>query len=64
MDFKNIDEFSILEAFKKRKKLKNWKASGPVKVSTTIIKDVAELISKALAMIFYSSFTNEIFPVT
>ena len=43
-------------------KLKNGKAAGPDKVSTTIIKDVGDLVSKPLTMIFNSSLMYGVFP--
>ena len=42
--------------------MKNGKATGPDKIPTTIIKDVGDIITKLLTMIFNSSLTNGVFP--
>ncbi len=59
MEFKNIGDICLLNAVKI---LKNGKAPGPDKLPTTIVKDLADLISKPLSMIFNSSFAIRIFP--
>ena len=59
MVFKSVDETHMANAIRK---LKNGKAAGPDKVSTTIIKDVGDLISKPLTMIFNSSLMGGVFP--
>ena len=46
------------------KNLKNGKAAGPDKIPTTVIKDVGDVITKLLTMIFNSSLTNGVFPDT
>ena len=50
-----IDENYILDAINQ---LKNGKASGPDKVSITIVKDVKDLIAKPLEIIFNDSVIN------
>ena len=55
MKLKTIDDAFILNAIKQ---LKNGKAAGPDKVPITVVKDVADLLSKPLSMIFNSSLTN------
>ena len=59
MIFGTIDENYILDAISQ---LKNGKASGPDKVSITIIKDVKDLIAKPLKIIFNDSVINGVFP--
>ena len=59
MEFKTVDDVFILNAIKQ---LKNGKAAGPDKVPTTIVKDVGDLVSKPLSMIFNSSLANGMFP--
>ena len=59
MIFGTIDENYILDAISQ---LKNGKASGPDKVSITIIKDVKDLIAKPLKIIFNDSLINGAFP--
>ena len=59
MVFKTIDETYMGNAIRK---LMNGKASGPDGVPTTIIKDVRDLITKPLTMIFNSSLMNGVFP--
>ena len=49
MTFKTINETLMRNAIKK---LKNGKAAGPDKIPTTIIKDVRDIITKLLTMIF------------
>ena len=44
------------------KNLKNGKAAGPDKIPPTIIKDVGDIITKPVKMIFNSSPTNGVFP--
>ena len=46
------------------RKLKNGKASGPDKIPATIIKDVGDLITKPLTMIFSLSLRNGVSPDT
>ena len=53
------DENYIIEAINK---LKNGKASGPDKVSSTIVKYVKDLIAKPLKLIFNDSLTSVVFP--
>ena len=52
MIFVHIDETYVLNAIKQ---LKNGKATGPDKISTTLIKDAADFIWKPLTMTFNSS---------
>ena len=59
MKFKIIDSSFILNAIKQ---LKNGKAAGPVRVPTKIVKDVGDLVSKPLSMVFNSSLEKGIFP--
>ena len=59
MTFKTINETYMHNAIKN---LKNGKAAGPDKIPTTIIKDVGDIITKPLTMIFNSSLTNGVFP--
>lgn len=59
MEFKTVDDVFILNAIKQ---LKSGKAAGPDKVPTAIVKDVGDLVSKPLMMIFNSSLKNGIFP--
>ena len=59
MIFKTVDENYILDAINQ---LKNGSVSGPDKVSITIVKDVKDLIAKALKIIFIDSVMNGIFP--
>ena len=59
MEFKTVEDVFILNAIKN---LKNGKAAGPDKVPTMLVKDVADLISKPLSIIFNSSLANGIFP--
>ena len=46
------------------KQLKNGKATGPDKIPIMLIKDVTDLLSQPLTMIFTSSLRKGIFPVT
>ena len=57
--FKYVEETYMANAIRK---LKNGKAAGPDKVSTTIIKDVGDLVSKPLSMIFNSSLMGGVCP--
>ena len=59
MTFKTINETYMHNAIKN---LKNGKAAGPDKIPITIIKDVGDIITKPLTMIFNSSLTNGVFP--
>ena len=59
MTFKTINETYMHNAIKN---LKNGKAAGPDKIPTTIIKDVGDIITKPLTMIFNSSLRNGVFP--
>ena len=59
MTFKTINETHMHNAIKN---LKNGKAVWPAKVPTTIIKDVVDLITKRLTMIFNLSLMNGVFP--
>ena len=59
MIFRNVDENYILDAINQ---LKNGKASGPGKVSITIVKDVKDLIVKLLKFIFNDSVISGVFP--
>ena len=59
MKFKAVDSSCILNAIKQ---LKNGEAAGPDKVPTTIVKDVGDLVSKPLSMIFNSSLEKGVFP--
>ena len=59
MIFRTVDENYILDAINQ---LKNGKASGPDKVSITIVKDVKDLIAKLLKIIFNDSVMNGVFP--
>ena len=59
MIFRTVDENYILDAIDQ---LKNGKASGPDKVSITIVKDVKDLIAKPLKIIFNNSVMNGVFP--
>ena len=59
MTFNTINETYIYNAIKN---LKNGKAAGPDKIPTTIIKDVGDIITKPLTMIFNSSLMNGVFP--
>ena len=49
MTFKTINETRMHNAIEN---LENGKAAGPDKIQTTIIKDVGDLITKPLKMIF------------
>ena len=60
MKFKIIDSSFILNALKE---LKNGKAAGPDKVPTKIVKDVGDLVSKPLVMVFNSSLEKEYFRI-
>ena len=59
MIFGTIDENYILDAISQ---LKTGKASGPDKVSITILKDVKDLIAKPLKIICNDSVINGVFP--
>ena len=59
MVLKSVDETYMANAIRK---LTNGKAAGPDKVSTTIIKDVGDLVSKPLTMIFNSSLMGGVLP--
>ena len=59
MTFKTINETHMHNIITN---LKNAKAAGPVKIPTTIIKDVGDLTKKPLIMIFNPSLTNGVFP--
>ncbi len=59
MVFQSVDETYVANAIRK---LKNGKAADPDKVSTTIIKNVGDLVSKHLTMISNSSLMGGIFP--
>ena len=60
MTFKTINETYMHNAIKN---LKNEKAVGRDKIPTTIIKDVGDIITKPLTMIFNSSLTNGVFQI-
>ena len=57
MKFKTVENSFLMNAIKQ---LKNGKAAGPDKVPTKIVKDVDDLVSKPLSMIFKSSVENGI----
>ena len=57
--FKTINETYMQSTIRK---LKNGKAAGRDKISTTTIKDVGDLITIPLTTIFNSSLTNGVFP--
>ena len=59
MTFKTINETYMHNAIKN---LKNGRAAGPDKIPTAIIKDIRDIITKSLPMIFNSSITNGVFP--
>ena len=59
MKFKTVVSSFILNAINQ---LKNGKAAGPDKVPTAIVKDVGDLVSKPLSMIFNSSLEKGVFP--
>ena len=59
MIFVHIDETHVLNAIKQ---LKNGKAPGTDKISTTLIKDAAAFIWKPLTMILNSSLKYGAFP--
>ena len=59
MTFKTINETYMHNVIKN---LKNGKAVGPDKIPTSIIKDVGDIITKPLTMIFNSSLRNGAFP--
>ena len=59
MAFKTINETYLHNA---NRKLKNAKTSGSDKIPATIMKDVVDLITKPLTLIFHSSLTNGVFP--
>ena len=59
MTFKTVSETYLPNAIKN---LKNGKAAGPDKIPTTIIKNVEDIITKPLTMIFNSSLMNGVFP--
>ena len=59
MTFKTINETYMHNAIKH---LKNGKAAGPDKIPTTIIKDVGDIFTKPLTMIFNWYLTNGVFP--
>ena len=59
MKFTTVDNSFIMNAVKQ---LINGKAAGPDKVQRKIAKDVNDLVSKPLSMIFNSSLANGIFP--
>ena len=59
MTFKTVESSFISNAIEQ---LKNGKAAGPDEVPTTIVKDVGDLVSKPLSMIFNSSLEKGIFP--
>ena len=59
MTFKTINETHMHNAIKN---LKNEKAAGPEKIPTTIIRDIGDIITKPLTMIFNLSLTNRVFP--
>ena len=44
------------------KQLRNGKACGPDKISTTLVKDAANFISYSLTLIYNSSMQNSTFP--
>ena len=59
MKFKIVDSNFILNAIKQPK---NEKAAGPDKVPTKIVKEVRDLLSELLLMIFNSSLEKGLFP--
>ena len=59
MKFKAIDEGYVLNAISL---LEKGKASGPDKVSVTLVQDAAKSISYPLASIYNSSINNGVFP--
>ena len=59
MIFVPVDDAYVLNAIRQ---LKNGKAPGPDKISTTLIKDAADVIWKPLTMVFNSSLKYGIFP--
>ncbi len=58
MAFKSVDETCMANAIRK---LKKRKAAGPDKVSTTIIKDLGDLVSRPLTIIFNSALMGGVF---
>ena len=61
MIFRTVDENYILDAINQ---LKSGKASGPDRVSITIIKDVKDHIAIPLKIVFNDSVMNGVFPDT
>ena len=59
MKFKAIDEGYVLNAISR---LENEKASGPDKVSVTLVQYAAKSISYPIALIYNSSLENGVFP--
>ena len=59
MKFQTVDSSFILNAIKH---LKNGKAAGPDKIPTNIVKNIGDLVSTTLSMIFNSSLQNGVFP--
>ena len=59
MLFKTIDKKYVMNAINR---LKNGKASGPDKVTITLVKDVCESIAHPLMLIYNSSLVNGVFP--
>ena len=58
MKCKALDEVFVLNAISQ---LEKGKASGPDKVSVTLVQDATKSISYLLALIYNSSFENGIF---
>ena len=59
MNFKAVDEVYVLNAISR---LEKRKASGPDKVSVTLVQDAAKSTSYPLPFIYNSSLKNGIFP--
>ena len=59
MKFKAIDDEYVLNAISR---LEKGKASGPDKVSVSLVQDAAKSISYPLALIYNSSLKNGVFP--
>ena len=59
MLFRTVDKKYVMNAINQ---LKNGKASGPDKVTITLVKDACEFIAHPLMLIYNSSLTNGVFP--
>ena len=59
MLFKPVDKKYVMNAINQ---LKNGKASGPDKITITLVKDASEFIAHPLMLIYNSSLANGVFP--